>query len=153
MGGSVMKGMMKGVALGAVVLATSACYEHTFTVGQGAPTGPVVYSEWHNSWLGGLIGERNIDIDTVCPSGNATIHDEQSFLNGLVAGLTAGIYTPTEVKIRCDTGRSVDVRLDEGEVMSILRAPEFMERIEHVMPERLETVELGVRDLVADWEQ
>jgi len=148
-----MIGMTKGMMLGVVVVATSACFEHTFTVGQGAPTGPVVYSEWHSSWLTGLIGERNIDIDQVCPSGNATIHDEQSFLNGLVAALTVGIYTPTEVKIRCDTGQSVDIGLDEGEVMSILHAPAFLERIEHVLPDRLGEAESGVRDLVADVEQ
>ena len=148
-----MQGMWKGMTLGVVVMATTACYEHTFTVGQGAPTGPVVYSEWHNSWLGGLIGERNIDVETVCPSGNATIHDEQSFLNGLVAVLTAGIYTPTEVKIRCDSGRSVDIRLDEGEVMSILRAPAFRDRVEHLLPERLVDVEAGVRALNAQDQQ
>ena len=147
-----MKGMMKGMMLAVAIVATSACYEHTFTVGQGAPTGPVVYSEWHNSWLGGLIGARNNDSEQVCPSGHATIHDEQSFLNGLVSGLTAGIYTPTEVKIRCDTGRSVDIGLSEGEVTSILRAPAFLERIEHVMPDRLGEAEDGVRGLLADVE-
>lgn len=145
-----MKAAWKGMTLGWMVVTMSACYEHTFTVGQGAPTGPVVYSEWHSSWLGGLIGERNIDVDQVCPSGNATIHDEQSFLNGLVAALTAGIYTPTEVKVRCDTGRAVDIGLDEGDVMSILRAPAFLERIEHVMPRRLDEVQAGLRVLTAD---
>lgn len=145
-----MRAALKGMTLGMVVVAASACYEHTFTVGQGAPTGPVVYSEWHSSWLGGLIGERNIAVDQVCPSGNATIHDEQSFLNGLVSVLTAGIYTPTEVKIRCDTGQSVGIELDESEVMSILRAPSFMQRIEHTMPDRIGDVEAGLRSLSAE---
>ena len=142
-----MKCLVRGMTMMGLLVVFAGCYEHTFTVGQGAPTGPVVYSEWHNSWLGGLIGERNLDIDQMCPSGNATIHDEQSFLNGLVAALTAGIYTPTEVKIRCDRGRPVGLDLDEGEVMSILSAPEFLERVEQVMPERLGEAERAVHAL------
>lgn len=130
-----------------LLVMSAGCYEHTFTIGRGAPTGPVVYEEWHNSWLGGLIGERNIDIDMLCPSGNATIHDEMTFLNGLVGTLTAGIYTPTVVTVRCDNGRSVDVGLDEGEVMSILTSSEFRDRVERVLPGRVEEVELGVRAL------
>lgn len=144
-----MRTMVRGTLLLGVLVATG-CYEHTFTVGAGAPTGPVVYSEWHSSWLGGLIGERNIDVDEICPSGNATIHDEQSFLNGLVSALTAGIYTPTEVKIRCDTGQSVEIGLDEGELMTILTAPAFHERVEQVLPARLTEVEEGVRTLAVD---
>ena len=46
----------------AVVLAfplmAAGCFEHTYTIGAGAPAGPVVYEEWQNQWLGGLIGER-----------------------------------------------------------------------------------------------
>jgi len=41
-----------------LVIVTAGCYEHTFTIGQGAPTSSVVYEEWHNHWLSGLIGER-----------------------------------------------------------------------------------------------
>ena len=115
-----MKQMVRGLMTMGLLIVASGCYEHTYTVGQGAPVGPVVYSEWHSSWLGGLIGERNIVVARVCPSGNATIHDEMSFLNGLVATLTAGIYTPTEVKIRCDTGVAGGLQLDEQDVQSIV---------------------------------
>ncbi len=132
------------LGLGLVMVATG-CFEHTFTVGQGAPTGPVVYREWQSQWLGGLIGERNLDSGALCPSGNLTIHDEQSFLNGLVSVLTAGIYTPTTVTIRCDTGQSVDVALTEGEVTAILAAPAFMLRVQKLVPDRLEEAQLGVR--------
>ena len=34
-------------------LFTAACFEHTYTAGAGAPNAPVVYSRWHNRWLGG----------------------------------------------------------------------------------------------------
>ena len=38
-----------------ILLFTAACYEHTYTMGAGAPHAPVVYERWHNHWLGGLI--------------------------------------------------------------------------------------------------
>ena len=137
------------VTLGLVIVATG-CLEHTYTVGQGAPAGPVVYEEWHNHWLGGLIGNKNLDVDLLCPSGNATIHNEQSFLNGLVGVLTSGIYTPTTVEVRCDSGRSADIALSEEEVVAILTSPAFLERVERVMPARAEEAQLGVQALEQD---
>ncbi len=136
-------------ALG-LVIATTGCYEHTFTVGQGAPAGPVVHEEWQDHCLGGLIGEKDLDIGQLCPSGNATIHDEQTFLNGLVSGLTGGIYSPTTVKVRCDSGRSAEVELSQSQVIAIVRSPAFLERVETVMPRRLEETQLGVQALEED---
>ena len=136
-------------AIGLVVVAAG-CFEHTYTVGAGAPAGPVVYGEWQNHWLGGLLGERTQEVSEVCPSGNATIHDEQTFLNGLVAVLTTGIYTPTKVTIRCRTGQSAQLQLSRKEVVSILTAPAFRERLETVLPGRLHNVEPGIEALEED---
>ena len=130
-----------------LLAATTACYEHTFHVGSGAPAGPIVYQEWHSHWLGGLIGEREIDVARECPSGNATIHDEQTFLNGLVEALTTGIYAPTTVTIRCAGGGSSDVELGEKELMTILASPLFLERVERLVPERMHEAEVGIRAL------
>ena len=123
------------------------CYEHTYTVGGGAPAGPVVYSEWQHHWLGGLIGERTHELSNVCPSGNATIHDEQTFLNGLVSALTAGIYAPTTVSIRCDTGQRAQLQLSRKEIVSILTSPAFRDRLETVLPGRLREVDSGLKAL------
>ena len=54
------------------VLVVAGCYQHTYTVGAGAPAGPIVYDEWQSHWLGGLIGGRTHDLGGTCPSGNAT---------------------------------------------------------------------------------
>lgn len=134
----------------ALTLIVVGCLEHTYQVGNGAPVAPVVYDEWHHHWLGGLIGERTLDIEQHCPSGNATIHDEQTFLNGLVAALTSGIYMPTTVKIQCEGAGSAELELDEGEVMTILSAPAFLDRVEQLLPDRLAEAELGVRALQQD---
>jgi hypothetical protein len=139
------------VVMGLVlVISAAGCFEHTYTFGQGAPVGPVVYDEWQSQWLGGLIGEETHDVRAICPSGNATIHDEQSFLNGLVAVLTSGIYTPTTVTIRCETGGEGEITLREKEIIAIAESPFFLERVQEVLPERLGDAQLIVQSLDAD---
>ena len=145
-----MKQMARGLMMVGVVASITGCFEHTYNVGAGAPTGSVVYDEWQSQWLGGLIGERTLDIRTYCPSGNATVHDEQSFLNGLVASLTAGIYAPTTVTIRCDTGRDVELTLDEAELMTIFSAPAFLEGVARFAPDRYDEAVSGVQALQQD---
>ncbi len=142
-----MNGLGRMTALLLTALVVTACYEHTYTVGTGAPEGRLVYDHWQNHWLGGLIGEETVDIAEICPSGNATIHDEQTFLNGLVSALTAGIYSPTEVKVRCRGGRGARIELSETQIQRIVRAPEFLDRVEAIAPERLEEAIAGVQEL------
>jgi hypothetical protein len=144
------KKMIYGVVLGGLLVATTGCAEHTFNMGTGAPTAPLVYEEWHHHWLAGLIGERTLDLEAECPSGNATIHDEQSFLNGLVSVLTGGIYTPTTVTIRCEMGASTEIELEESDLMTILSSPAFLDRVEDLAPHRFAEAELGVRALLLD---
>ena len=136
-------------ATGLIVVAEG-CYEHTYTIGAGAPAGPVVYGEWQSHWLAGLIGERTHELGELCPSGNATIHDEQTFWNGLISVLTTGIYTPTTVTIRCSTGQSAQLQLSRKEIVSILTAPAFRKRLEVVLPGRLREVDSGIEALEED---
>ena len=124
----------------ALLLAVGGCYEHTFTVGGGAPRGPLVYDHWQNYWLDGLIGHTKVDLDEICPSGRATIVAKQTFLNGLVAGLTGGIYTPTTLQIRCPDGRRADVDLDAADVETIVSDPDFLRWVGEEMPERVDEV-------------
>ena len=145
-----MRGTWRIMTTMGMVLVVAGCYEHTYTMGAGAPSGPIVYEEGQDHWLGGLIGERTHDLSQVCPSGNATIHDEQTFLNGLVSALTVGIYTPTNLTIRCSTGQRADIVLSEEEVLSILIAPAFRERVAALLPDRLHQVEFGIQALEED---
>ena len=84
------------------------------------------------------------------PRGNATIHDEQTFWNGLISVLTTGIYTPTTVTIRCSTGQSAQLQLSRKEIVSILTASAFRKRLETVLPGRLREVESGIEALEED---
>lgn len=124
----------------ALLAAVAGCYEHTFHTGAGAPRGPVVYDHWENFWIAGLVGHHEYDLDEICPSGNATVEGYQSFLNGLVSGLTGGIYTPTTLRIRCQRGRRSDLDLTEVDVEHIVLDQRFLQEIEIWVPERLEEV-------------
>lgn len=124
----------------ALALPLAACYEHTFTVGAGAPHAPVVYDHWENFWLGGLIGHTRVTVEELCPSGNATIETKQTFLNGLVGGLTSGIYSPTTLKIRCRGGRRAALELDALEVERIVLDPTFTEIVRLELPSQLDAV-------------
>ena len=135
--------------LGSLVnlLTTAACYEHTYTVGAGAPSGPVVYDVWRHHWLGGLIDpDHELEINQVCPSGDATVHEEWTFLNGLVTALTAGIYSPTTVTVRCRRGRT-DLRLSSDDVRRIAASEAFLERVVVVLPDRADAVREALAEL------
>ena len=123
-----------------LLLPLAACYEHTISVGGGAPQAPLVYDHWQNFWLGGLIGHTKVDMEQVCPSGRATIEARQTFLNGLVTALTSGIYSPTTVKVRCQGGRHADLELDGADVAAMVAEPEFLLWVGAEMPERSDDV-------------
>ena len=123
----------------ALVVVLAGCYEHTYVVGAGAPRGRVVYDEWHDHWLGGLIDPgKELELRRLCPSGNATIHEEVTFLNGLVGALTGEIYAPTTVTVRCRRGRRAQMELSAEEVRQIVTSPEFLEWVAAVAPMLLE---------------
>jgi hypothetical protein len=133
------------VALGLLFLA--GCFKHTFTVGTGAESGKVVYHHWHHHWLFGIIGEENLNMAEICPSGNATIHSEMSFLNGIVDLLIGFIYSPTTVTIRCDDGTQTEVELNEEQVSRLVTDPRFLSLVGELVPERLAEAEAAVRNL------
>jgi hypothetical protein len=131
-----MRGLGRTLISVSLILAAAGCYERTITVGAGAPQGPVVFDHWENFWLAGLVGHMRYDLDEICPSGHATIEVYESFLNGLVTGLTGGIYTPTTMKIRCRTGGRAALALSESEVRNIVNDERFLRAVEAAMPER-----------------
>jgi hypothetical protein len=139
-------------SVAAVAVAAGACFEHNYTIGVGAPAGVLVHDEWRHHWLGGLIDPNNeLMLSEVCPSGNATIESEMTFLNGLVSVLTSGIYSPTTVRVRCaDTRAALDINLDVHDVARIVRDPAFLSWVGTAAPERLAEVKAAQLDLLAD---
>lgn len=126
-----------GVCTAVVVMA--GCYEHTYHVGAGAPTGTIVYDQWRHHWLAGLIDpDQEMALEEICPSGNATIKNEATFLNGLVTALIGVVYSPTTVTVRCVTGSDADLEFDEAQIAKIVSDPSFLDWVEAVSPELLE---------------
>ncbi len=136
-----MTGRAAAVGLGlTAALLAAGCFEHTIQAGGGAPRGPVVYDHWEHFWLGGLVGHTRVDVERMCPSGHATIEAKQTFLNGLVAGLTSGIYTPMTLRVRCRDGSPAAVELSAGDVERIVSGGEFEALVAAELPERLPDV-------------
>ena len=79
---------------------STACYHQVVQTGR-TPGNTVVDKHFVATWLWGLVPSQKVDVRKQCPLGIATVESEQSFVNGLVSGLTIGIYTPQHVKITC----------------------------------------------------
>ncbi|MHB1192243.1 MAG: Bor family protein [Longimicrobiales bacterium] len=118
-------------------LGTAGCFRHTVDVGGGARHAPVVYDRWEHFWVAGLIGHVRVDVEGLCPSGQATIEARQSFLNGLVTGLTSGIYAPTTVRVRCHDGRRAALELSAEDVRRAVGHDSFRALVAAEMPEHL----------------
>jgi hypothetical protein len=131
----------------ALSLPLAGCFQHTFTVGAGAPDGDLVYKAWHHHWVFGLIQpeyQEDVLVSQLCPSGNATILKETTFLNGLIDVLIGFLYSPTTVTITCDDGTEAQVELDAEEVAAIVYDPLFLEIVAERAPERIAEVQAAL---------
>src|SRR5688500_1733996 len=108
-----------GLSLG--ILLVAGCYKHSYTVGSGGNTeAEPKYSKWESHWCLGIIGESHVDIKEVCPSGNATVKDKISFLNGLVGSLIGIIWYPSTVEVYCgEGGGSAKIELSPEQMRKI----------------------------------
>lgn len=88
------KNTLMVLALG-LMLSFQSCYVYSVQVGKGSQTGATV-TKWNHYLIYGLAPVGVSDAKAM--AGDATdytVTTKQSFVNGLVAGITFGIYTPT----------------------------------------------------------
>lgn len=83
------------------VACLSSCYNTRILVGDVQLKEPVVKvnSEWNHHLIGGLVPLGNASMvakDYLAGHENYVVKTNMSFLNMLVAGITFGIYTPTQ---------------------------------------------------------
>ena len=135
-----MKKVFMVLIIAAFAFGAQGCYKHTFNVGQGAPNGKQVYNSWHAHWLFGIIGDKELDIDQICPSGNATIHNEISFVNGLVGALIGVVHYPTTVWIKCEQTTSA-LELSVDQAITLATHPDFLHYVGEVAPDLMEKAE------------
>lgn len=90
----------RGLAVGLLTLAGSACYHATVETG-ATPSTQVVSRSFAASWIGGLVPPSLTETTAKCPNGVAKVETQLSFVNMLVGVITLGIYTPMSVKATC----------------------------------------------------
>ncbi|NDP21108.1 MAG: hypothetical protein GZ091_08515 [Paludibacter sp.] len=93
------KGFLKMSFIFAIAIMMTSCYTFTATIGNGPQTGTKIVA--HNHYLiNGLAPISTANVNDL--SGNAkdySITVSHSFVDGFLALLTGGIYTPTTVTI------------------------------------------------------
>lgn len=83
-----------GMLFASAMLLTS-CYSYTSVVGKGAQ-GNAQVTKWNHYVIAGLAPVGVSDSKEMAGGAtDYTVHTRQSFVNGLISGLTMGIYTPS----------------------------------------------------------
>lgn len=78
----------------------SSCYTYTTVVGTGAQ-GNTEVTKWNSYFIFGLApGNITSPKELAAGASDYTVTTKQSFVNGLLGGLTFGIYTPTTTTVR-----------------------------------------------------
>lgn len=95
--------MKRMIGFGAVVLMASmmltSCYTYTTVVGKGAQ-GNSETKKWNHYVLFGLAPVGVSDAKEMAGGAtDYTVTTQQSFVNGLVSGLTFGLYSPTTTTV------------------------------------------------------
>jgi hypothetical protein len=96
--------MPKSLGIAAVAaLLLSGCQTVHYTTGRNAGGGRVEQNAPFFLW--GLVGEKVVNLNEVCPQGGAARwKNEQTFLDGFLGFITLGIYSPRTIVIECASG-------------------------------------------------
>ena len=91
-------------AVSLVAIAASGCSKIYYHNGGPAVANKnlATYNNWHHDGVLGLVEFSDpIDLNVRCQRGWDTVETENSFLTGLVSGLTYSLYTPREANLVC----------------------------------------------------
>ena len=93
------------VCLLAPVVLSAACYHAIIETGRPAGT-TILNKTFQSSFIYGLVPPPPLNASGQCPSGVARVETQHRFVEGLVAALTLGIYTPMTLTVTCASGGS-----------------------------------------------
>ena len=99
---------MRRIAKAALVvpaLALSACYHAVVETGRPAGS-TVVKKAFQPGFIYGLVPPPPLDVSGTCTSGVARVETIHTFVEGLVAAVTFGIFTPMSTIVTCASGSS-----------------------------------------------
>jgi len=97
------------------VLLSAGCYHATIETGL-TPSTQVIEKPWASGWILGLVAPSPVETMSKCPGGVAKVETQLSFVNQLVAWLTAYIYTPMSIKVTCAQGGHASVPSGANEI-------------------------------------
>jgi len=104
------------VSVGALLIAALGCYHATVETGL-TPSNQTIEKSFASGWIAGLVPPSTVATASKCPNGVAKVETKLSFVNQLVAWITAYIYTPMSIKVTCAESRRAAVpapRIDVG---------------------------------------
>src|SRR5262245_24011458 len=93
------------VSLSLLLASLSGCaYTTVYTIGAGAQmdSKSLAFTAKEARYMSGLVGRSDLDISTICPTGNATVLHRMTFEDTLVRRFTLGIYSPSTTKVFCN---------------------------------------------------
>jgi hypothetical protein len=95
-----MKRTLMAVMLAALA---SGCATQTFQVGAGSSSEVPTSEVTQHFFVSGLGQTKSMDAAAVCGGADKVVKVEAhlNFLNGLLGGLTSGIYTPRTARVYC----------------------------------------------------
>jgi len=88
------------LSVACLLVATFGCYHATVETGL-TPSNEVVEKSFAAGWIFGLVPPSTVHTASQCTHGAAKIETQLSFVNQLVAFLTADIFTPMSIKVTC----------------------------------------------------
>lgn len=95
-----MQKSIRNIFMCLVVLMTmSSCYTYTYTVGDGPQTNVTVTQKNHYFVYGLAPGTQSIPSEMAGDAENYRVTIQHTFVDGLINGLTFGIYTPTTTTV------------------------------------------------------
>lgn len=97
------------LVLGLSAASLSACSTYQMKYKNPTAQHGVKHTVKQNFFLWGHVGGSSIDLKQLCPTGVAEIASESSFVDGLLFGLTIGLYSPLSVEVHCESGTAYRV--------------------------------------------
>jgi hypothetical protein len=95
--------------IGGLIAALGGCATVTITPNGGPKLkSQPTYEAKQTFFLGGLIGERHVDVQAICQHQPVRqMQTVDTFSDGLLRGLTLGIYAPRTARVWCEQGDSI----------------------------------------------
>jgi hypothetical protein len=98
--------MKKLLVIAILSLAATGCAQQTFVMTpqeSETTTAEPTKEQSHHFFINGLAQKKQIDAGKVCNGIDnvAKVEVQETFVNGLLAAVTFGIYTPREARVYC----------------------------------------------------